>query len=177
MQTRPTRARSLNFVWTLSLLPVLSSVACGGQSSGNAPPTPASLVSTCSSICDQLATCNVPQTVHTQCLNDCQYLNLVQSSCIADLASYLTCLTGVTSIMCQAGGQAVVVTPPSCATQQQSYLSCYGGPPLAACVDVSTSTTACGVNGAPQHALICVGLPAQCSVPASTGLFGPYCCP
>jgi hypothetical protein len=158
---------------------VLYGVGCGGTTSSTgvgSPGTGSSLVSTCAGICNNvLVTCSAPQAVYMQCLDACQNLDLVQSSCASDFAAYLTCLAGADSVRCGAGGQYVVLSPPSCDLQKQSYAVCSGGPPLAACIEISPNATMCATSSTHRRALLCVGVPVGCD--SRGGLLGPYCCP
>jgi hypothetical protein len=139
---------------------------------GGTPATGSSLATTCTSICNNvLATCSVSTDAYMQCVNACQSLNLVQSNCITDFASYLACLAGANSVSC-VGGQYIVISPPACNLQQQAYATCTG-PKFAACIEVS-STTTCG-QGHNRRTLFCLGAPDGCD--SSGGLLGPYCCP
>jgi|HubBroStandDraft_6_1064221.scaffolds.fasta_scaffold17475_4 hypothetical protein len=134
---------------------------------------PSSLVSTCSQICDQvLGQCDAPIGVYDDCLNACQDLSVIETTCVSELASYLTCLSGATSIQCEAGGEYVLVSPPSCAPQRLSLDSCTGGPPLAACVQLPASNACAGAGP-----VLCVGEPSGCQAAGATPLgIGPYCC-
>jgi hypothetical protein len=159
--------------------PATGGVWSGGSLSG-ASPSASSLVATCDNICNNvLATCVSPPLspdAYTQCTSACQNLNLVQSSCAADFAGYLACLAGANSVMCSGDGQYVVVSPPACDAQRNSYVDCTGGPPLAACIEIARTGTTCDAHGPRTRALICVGIPPpDCDL--AGGLLGPYCCP
>jgi hypothetical protein len=133
-----------------------------------------SLAATCTNICNNvLATCSVSTDAYTQCVNACQTLNLVQSTCVTDFAAYLACLAGANSVSC-VGGQYIIISPPSCQAQQQAYANCTG-PKFAACIEISNGTTACG-QGHNSRTLFCLGAPDGCDS-AGGGLLGPYCCP
>jgi hypothetical protein len=179
---------------TLSLAIVAAAtVACSSGGSGTSTtysgtptlglpsfgPVPANLVSTCDTICDHaLAQCGAPVTVYGECVSACGELNLVQAGCVNQLASYLACLSGVTSIQCEAGGEYVLVSPPSCEAERTALGTCSGGPPIAACVEVPVGNTTCPAGTPAAGALFCVGQPTGCD-PASTDPFGigTYCCP
>ena len=152
-----------------------SNGAAGGVSAGGS-----SLVITCDNICNNvLAACTTPPLApgaYSQCLNACQNLDIVQSSCAADFAGYLACLAGANSVQCSGDGQYVVVSPPSCDAQLNAYANCTGGPPLAACIEISSGSAPCDRHAPRTRALFCVGVPPADCDPAG-GLLGPYCCP
>jgi hypothetical protein len=139
---------------------------------GATPATGSSLATTCTNICNNVAACTGATDAYTQCVNACQSLNLVQSNCVADFAAYLACLAGANSVSC-VGNSYIVISPPACSAQQQAYASCTG-PKFAACIEISSSTTACG-QGHNRRTLFCLGAPDGCD--STGGLLGPYCCP
>jgi hypothetical protein len=149
-----------------------------GATAGS-PAGGSSLVMTCDNICNSvLATCTNPPVstdAYAQCLNACQNLNLVQSTCAADFAAYLACLAGANSVQCGGDGQYIVVSPPTCETQRSAYADCTGGPPLAACIEVVDGTS-CAAHQPRMRVLFCVGVPPSDCDPVG-GLLGPYCCP
>jgi hypothetical protein len=170
-------------------LVALAATSCSGGSgssttySGLGPgfvlaPSPATLVSTCGTICNHVLTqCGAPASIYGQCLAACQDLSLVQAGCLSPFASYLTCLSGATSIQCEAGGEYLLVSPPSCEAERQAVSACRGGPPVAACAELPPGNTSCPAGTPSAGALFCIGQPTGCD-PASVGAFGigPYCC-
>jgi hypothetical protein len=141
-------------------------------------PAPANLVTTCDTICDHaVAQCGAPVTIYGDCLSACGELNLVQAGCVDQLASYLACVSGATSIQCQGGGEYVLVSPPSCAAERAALSTCSGGPPVAACVQVPVGNTSCPAATPASGALFCVGQPTGCDPAGSTAFgIGAYCC-
>ena len=139
-----------------------------------------SLVITCDNICNNVvATCVNPPlspNAYGQCLNACQYLDVVQSSCVTEFAGYLSCLAGANSISCSADGQYVVISPPSCDAQRNAYTQCTGGPPLAACIETSQGGAPCDKHSTGTRTLFCAGAPPP-DCQSIGGLLGPYCCP
>jgi hypothetical protein len=179
------RQPSLLFVASL----VVGVVACGGSSGtsttvgttgtfgnqgtfGGTPASGSSLTNTCTNICNNVfSTCAVPQNVYTQCLNACQSLTFVESSCITDFAAYLACLAGANAVSCV--GNQYILSPPACASQQQAYASCTG-PKFAACIELSNDSTTC-TQGNNRRTFFCLDAPDGCD--SAGGLLGPYCCP
>jgi hypothetical protein len=171
---------------------LLFAAHCSG-SSNDAPPSAASLVQTCDSICAHVvAQCAAPPSLTAECLSACNDLALANLGCIAPLASYLVCLSGATSIQCQAGGQYVLLSPPQCDAQRTSVLNCNASPGLiAACIAIPGSTACVGETPAPGGAtggntgtasgggaVFCVGAPSGCVSPTPNPLgLGTYCCP
>jgi hypothetical protein len=160
--------------------PAGGSFFSAGTAGGNAAPSGSNLVLTCDNICNNVvATCVSPPLspdAYMQCINACQYLNLVQSTCVADFAGYLGCLAGANSVSCSGNGQYVVVSPPTCEEQRNAYADCVGGPPLAACIEIAQTSTSCAAHAPRNRALICVGVPPP-DCDSTGGLLGPYCCP
>jgi hypothetical protein len=168
--------------WLKPLLRVsgVALLAACGDGNGSSQGRPAGLVSTCSSICDNvLARCGVAPAVHAECLNACQQLELANVGCVDDLAAYLACVGGATSITCGANGQYVVVSPASCALEKSAYDFCTaGGPPLAACFAQPWRDAICSAAKAPSpRALFCVGRPAGCQSVEGGDVLGLHCCP
>ncbi|HLK40668.1 MAG TPA: hypothetical protein VKU41_28140 [Polyangiaceae bacterium] len=174
------------FASVVSTSAIVLLIACGGGG-GNGSGTP-SLESTCTTVCNNVLgqCCNVVgaacggSSALNNCLQSCQGLSAVEGTCVDQFASYLACLSGATSISCEASGPTITVLSPSCNTQFQAYGQCTGGPsPVSACIGISTPSSPCGTSSAPgTQSLFCVGQPAGC-LPAGPGLFGigPYCCP
>ena len=138
--------------------------------------SPATLVSTCDTICDNLSPC-ASASLAAQCLNVCNDLSVVPATCINQFASYLACLAGAKSVSCQAGGQYVLITPTECETDRQAFVSCNANPSIiAACTQVQTNTPCASPGGS----VFCVGAPSGCVAlaPAPNPLgIGTYCCP
>jgi hypothetical protein len=154
-------------------------VACGDDAGSSRGGT-GGLVSTCSSICDNvLAKCGVAPAVHADCLAACGRLDIADVGCVDEFAAYIACVGGATSITCGANGQYVVVSPASCAPQKSAYELCTGGgPPVAACFAQPWRDSACTATREPiAHALFCVGQPAGCQSVEGNGILGLYCCP
>lgn len=166
------------FGWLAVLTLAASSGCSGDDNSGGQRQT--SLTSTCDQICNNVvAQCGVSPAVHQDCLNGCQTLQAADVGCADELAAYLACLGGATSVQCQAGGQYVLVSPPGCAAQQQAYATCHGGAtPLAACFAEPLSASVCSNTSGHPHAYLCVGAPLGCVSPTGgTIVLGTYCCP
>ncbi len=154
-------------------------VACGNGNGSNSVP-PEGLVSTCSTICDNvLAQCGIAPAIHAECLRTCQQLELADVGCVDELAAYLACVGGATSITCGANGQYVVVSPASCQLEKSAYDSCTGGgPPLAACFAQPWRDSICSAARQPSpRALFCIGRPTGCQSVEGGDLLGLHCCP
>ena len=134
--------------------------------------SPATLVSTCDTICNNLSPC-ASASLAAQCLNVCNDLNVVPATCLDPFASYLACLAGAKSVSCQAGGQYVLITPPECQSDRQAFVSCNANPSIiAACTQLQTNTSCAGKS------VFCVGAPSGCAAPTPNPLgIGTYCCP
>jgi len=155
-------------------------LAACGNGDGPSHGRPAGLVSTCSSICDNvLAECGVAPAIHAECLGACRQLELANVGCVDDFAAYLACVGGATSISCGANGQYVVVSPASCAPEKSAYDWCTGGgPPLAACFAQPWRDPICSAAREPSpRALFCIGRPAGCQSVEGSDMFGLHCCP
>jgi hypothetical protein len=156
----------------------------GSDKGGNIDSSPSSLISKCDQICGNIvASCaSAAGLPYSTCLGACNDLQLVPSSCLNPLASYLICLAGATSISvtCGAGGDYALVTPPDCEDDRQATLTCNASPGLvAACVALpgNLSCTAVPVGGGPNPEF-CVGAPSGCAPPSPNPLgIGVYCCP
>ena len=110
-------------------------------------PSPATLVSTCDTICDNLSPC-ASASLAAQCLNVCNDSSVVPATCINQFASYLACLAGAKSVSCQAGGQYVLITPTECETDWQAFVSCNANPSIiAARTQVQTNTPCASPGG------------------------------
>lgn len=139
-------------------------------------PSPVSLISTCDSICNNVvAECTASDSLYQTCTDACGDLSVIQQSCLDPFASYLTCLSGATSVQCGAGGQYVLLTPPECEADREATLNCNAEPGIfAACISLPGNTSCGGEGGA----VFCVGAPAGCTSPESNPLgIGVYCCP
>jgi hypothetical protein len=177
MRTSSSRLGASGLVGALVLTAVAACSSGGGG--GGSGASPLTLVATCDQICGQLATCGATAaSLESECMNGCGDLALVQAGCLDPFAAYLTCLAGATSIQCGAGGQYVIVTPPSCEADRETFLGCNAGPsPVAACVELP-GNTACQTPGLPAApASFCVGEPAGCTSPQPNPLgLGTFCC-
>lgn len=183
LEPRPTARIARGRAWFAA--PVAGAVlaagtSCSGSGSTSSTATPLTLVTECDEICQQLASCGVTAaSLQAQCSSACGDLWLVQAGCLDAFASYMACLAGATSVQCGAGGQYVVVTPPSCDSYRESFLTCSAGPsPVAACIALP-GNTACGTVAAPSsNPSFCVGVPEGCVSPEPNPLgLGTFCCP
>jgi len=157
---------------------VVAGVACSGDNSGSVGNnSPATLVSECQRVCDNLATCGAMALgLEIDCKNACGALGLVQVACLNQFAGYLTCLSGASSVQCF-GDHSVIISPSDCEADRQTFLNCNPGPSaIAACVALP------GNNGCAAssdfRAAFCVGTPPGCTAPSPNPLgIGTYCCP
>jgi hypothetical protein len=173
---------SRRWCWAMSVLPIgmFALVASCGDGNGSGRGGTPGLVSTCSSICDNvLAQCGVAPAVHTECLGACRQLELADVGCVDEFAAYIACVGGATSISCRADGRYIVVSPASCEPEKSAYDFCAGGgPPLAACFAQPWRDSVCNAaRESTSHALFCVGRPAGCQSVEGGGVLGLYCCP
>ncbi len=147
-----------------------------GSNGGVSGATPGSLVSTCDQICNHVVV-QCAGASALQCLTACNDLDVVQGSCLDPFASYLLCLSGATSVQCEAGGQYVLVTPPDCAGDQQAVASCNASPSIvAACLELPGNNSCASIPA--SKAMFCVGAPSGCQAPNPNPLgIGVYCCP
>jgi hypothetical protein len=180
----PIRAKSLAALFLGGATAVLFA-ACSSSSgttittngNGSGAGSPGSLVSTCDTICNNLAPCG-SASLDANCLSVCDNLNIVPASCVDSFASYLACLAGAKSVSCQAGGQYVLVTPPECQSDRQAFVSCNAGPSIvSACLGLSGNTS-CAATAPAEKPVFCVGAPSGCTPPNPNPLgIGVYCCP
>lgn len=165
---------------SLSLVSMALVISCGNGGGGSGGQSGAGLVSTCSTICDNvLAKCGVAPAIHADCLGACRNLELANVGCVDEFSAYIACAGGATSISCGGNGQYVVVSPARCDPEKSAYDFCAaGGPPLAACFAQPWRDSACSTAKEPTvHALFCVGRPAGCQSVEGGGVLGLYCCP
>lgn len=180
----PIRAKSLAGLFIGGATAVIF-VACSSSSgttiitngNGSGTGNPGSLVSTCDTICNNLAPCG-SAALNDNCLSLCNNLNVATGTCVDPLASYLACLAGAKSVSCQAGGQYVLVTPPECASDRQTFVTCNPGPSvISACLQLSGNTS-CASAAPAEKPVFCVGAPSGCVAPNPNPLgIGVYCCP
>jgi hypothetical protein len=176
MRIRGTSGGGL-FVACAAAIGVASCSSSSNSGNGNPAATPGSLVSTCDQICNNVvAQCAGASAV--QCLSACDDLNLVPNTCLNPIASYLVCLSGATSVQCEAGGQYVLVAPADCRDDEQAVTNCNAGPSVvAACLELPGNTS-CASSAAGSKAAFCVGAPNGCQAPKPNPIgIGVYCCP
>jgi hypothetical protein len=142
-------------------------------------PTPDTLVTTCEKICNNVvAECVEADSLLDTCLSGCEDLNLVSLGCVDPFATYLACLSGATSVTCQATADQISlqVTPPQCAADRSAAIECNAAPGLvSACIAVPGSSACDGSFGSPAF---CIGAPDSCLSPEPNPLgIGVYCCP
>jgi len=176
------RSKALHALPLFGLLGVAVASCSGSGSTINngSNGSPASLVSTCDTICNNVvAQCVQATGLYTTCLSACNDLNLLPSSCLDPFLSYLTCEAGATSTHCGSDGQYVLITPAQCQTARQETLDCNASPGLvSACVALPGNSSCGSPDLAGTNPVFCVGAPNECSPPSPNPLgIGVYCCP
>jgi hypothetical protein len=156
---------------------VVAAASCSSSSSNGDGSSPASLVATCDKVCNEVSEC-ITSSVLSSCLSTCSELSGVQAGCLDQLASYLACFVGATSISCQ--GNSLQISLGHCQSERQDVLDCNAGPsPVSGCLDLS-GNTACAGTSPNDRTEFCIGVPTGCEPPAGTtnplGI-GTYCCP
>jgi hypothetical protein len=158
---------------------VTASCSSSGGGSGMSDTSPATLVSKCDQICNNVVT-QCAGAASGPCLGACNDLSLVPASCLNPFLSYLICIAGATSVTCGANGNAVLVTPPDCESDREATLNCNASPGLvAACIALpGNASCAAAPAGAGPNPEFCVGAPTGCAAPSPNPLgIGIYCCP
>jgi hypothetical protein len=156
---------------------VIAAASCSSNSSSGDSNSPASLVATCDKVCNEVSEC-ITSSVLSSCLSTCGELSGVQAGCLDQLASYLACFVGATSISCQ--GNSLQISLGHCQSERQDLLDCNVGPsPISGCLELS-GNTACAATSPNDKTEFCIGVPTGCEPPAGTtnplGI-GTYCCP
>jgi hypothetical protein len=179
------RLKALRAWLVIGATGIVSASCSGGNSnSGSFDTSPATLITKCNQICNNiLAACpSVTGLPYNACTNACNDLAVLPQSCLNPFASYLICEAGATSVSvtCGANGDAALITPPDCESDREATLSCNAEPGLVSACIALPGNAACGApppGGGPTTEF-CVGAPGNCAPPSPNPLgIGVYCCP
>jgi hypothetical protein len=169
--------------WLLIGATGVVTASCSGSGGSGLDDSPASLVSKCDQICNNvLMQCTSTTFAPDTCTSACNDLYIAPSSCLNPLASYLVCAVGATSVAvtCGPSGDGVFVSPQSCEADREATLNCNASPGLvSACIALPLNAS-CTVppEGGGTNPVFCVGAPMGCAPPSPNPLgIGVYCCP